>query len=145
LAELVSLFPSAKQEVIELKNAVTNVCHAKNAALQELAELKVHVVSLTSELRGDKDEYMDDLRSAHHAVLTLYHARLAAKPRLSVRLAANRAWYSVDETGGGAVEACVLSHWCMRALVAFFPASRPNDNCSKARCSALAAPARWRA
>ena len=139
MAELVSLFPSAKQEVIELKNTVTNVCHAKNAALQELAELKVHVVSLTSELRGDKDEYMDDLRT------TLYHARLAAKPRLSVRLAANRAWYSVDETGGGAVEACVLSHWCMRALVAFFPASRPNDNCSKARCSALAAPARWRA
>jgi hypothetical protein len=39
------------------------VCHAKNAALQELAELKVHVVSLTSELRGDKDEYMDDLRT----------------------------------------------------------------------------------
>ena len=62
MAELVSLFPSAKQEVIELKNTVTNVCHAKNAALQELAELKVHVVSLTSELRGDKDEYMDDLR-----------------------------------------------------------------------------------
>jgi hypothetical protein len=27
-----------------------------------MAELKVQVVSLTSELRGDKDEYMDDLR-----------------------------------------------------------------------------------
>ena len=35
----------------------------ESAALQELAELKVHVVSLTSELRGDKDEYMDDLRT----------------------------------------------------------------------------------
>ena len=48
--------------MIQLKNTVTDVCHAKNKALREMAELKVQVVSLTSELRGDKDEYMDDLR-----------------------------------------------------------------------------------
>jgi hypothetical protein len=52
----------SQQEVIQLKNTVTDVCHAKNKALREMAELKVQVVSLTSELRGDKDEYMDDLR-----------------------------------------------------------------------------------
>ena len=44
-----------------------------------------------------------------------------ASPCLSVRLGANRAWYSEDETGGEAGEACMLSHWCMRALVAFPP------------------------
>ncbi len=51
------------QEVLELKNAVTNAYHQKNQLLKDMAELKVTNVSLLSELRTDKDEYMDDLRT----------------------------------------------------------------------------------
>jgi len=51
------------QEVISLKSTINNICAEKSKLVSELAELKVAIVSLTSELRTDKDEYMDGLRA----------------------------------------------------------------------------------
>ena len=48
---------------MELKNTINTICIAKNQLVKEMAELKVMNVSLTSELRTDKDEYMEDLRT----------------------------------------------------------------------------------
>ena len=48
---------------MELKNTINTICTAKNQLVKEMAELKVMNVSLTSELRTDKDEYMEDLRT----------------------------------------------------------------------------------
>ena len=49
--------------MIALKSTIQNISNAKNQCLREMAELKVTNVSLLSELRADKDEYMEDLRT----------------------------------------------------------------------------------
>ena len=51
------------QEVIELKNTINSICISKNQLVKEMAEMKVMNVTLQSELRTDKDEYMEDLRT----------------------------------------------------------------------------------
>ena len=51
------------QEVHALKATIQDISNTKMACLREMAELKVTNVSLSLELRTDKDEYMEDLRT----------------------------------------------------------------------------------